>query len=176
MSAPMDLTGARFGKLVVIERAGSTKHGQALWALRCDCGGKTTAHTGELRSGRRVACRCGLSKPKHGMRRSRLYTIWGAMKARCSNPKRAAYKDYGGRGIFVCDHWQRFIPFMEWALANGYRDDLEIDRIDNDGPYSPANCRWVTRSINAANKRPAKPLGLRYTAAEISVACSLAGV
>jgi hypothetical protein len=176
MAAKINLTGQRFGKLVALHPVEPNKFGARRWLLQCDCGGQTVAMTGELRAGKRKACRCGLSKPQHGMHKSRLHTIWGAMKARCNNPKRLAYKDYGGRGITVCESWQRFIPFMEWALANGYRDDLEIDRIDNDDQYAPGNCRWVTRAVNAKNKRPAKPIGLRYTSSEIEAACLAAGV
>ena len=176
MTSAIDLTGERFGKLVAVRGAGSTKYGHALWLLKCDCGGETTAHAGELRAGKRRSCKCGLAKPKHGMHKTRLHMIWGAMKARCQNPKRPAFADYGGRGITVRADWQRFIPFMEWALSHGYQDDLEIDRIDNNGSYSPENCHWVTRAVNARNKRPAKPLGLRCTKAELQKACEAADV
>lgn len=98
------------------------------------------------------------------------------MKSRCSNVKKLAYADYGGRGIYVCEDWQQFIPFMQWALTNGYKDTLECDRIDNDGPYSPENCRWVTREENRKNKRPMKKIGMRYTLKEIECACRNAGI
>jgi hypothetical protein len=98
------------------------------------------------------------------------------MKARCQNAKRFGYAEYGGRGIAVCGEWQMFIPFMQWALANGYGDNLEIDRIDVNGNYEPLNCRWVTRHENMMNRRPSKPLGLRYTVREIELACAAIGV
>lgn len=176
MAKPIDITGERFGKLVALQRVGSTKHGAALWRLRCDCGGETTAHVGELRAGRRQACRCGLSKPKHGMHKTRIHRIWSAMKQRCQNVKKIAYQDYGARGIYVCEEWQEFLGFHAWAVANGYRDDLQIDRIDNDGPYCPENCRWVTAAENMKNKRPARPLGLRWTERELRTACLRAQV
>lgn len=90
---------------------------------------------------------------KHGMRKSRLYNIWCAMRYRCKSPKCSGYHNYGGRGITVCSEWQKFIPFMEWALEHGYRDDLTIDRIDNDGNYEPSNCKWSTVKQQNNNKR-----------------------
>ena len=88
---------------------------------------------------------------KHGLYESRLYNIWKHMKSRCNNPKDAKYHNYGGRGVEVCKEWNDFIPFYEWAILNGYQDDLEIDRINNDGNYCPSNCRWVTRKVQCNN-------------------------
>ena len=87
------------------------------------------------------------------MRKSRLYRIWALMKSRCNNIKSSDYKDYGGRGINVCDEWLEFVPFMNWALANGYADDLTLDRKNNDGNYDPGNCQWITRLKQNDNKR-----------------------
>ncbi|MDI6789928.1 MAG: hypothetical protein QME44_04465 [Thermodesulfobacteriota bacterium] len=80
------------------------------------------------------------------------------MKTRCYNDKEPCWKNYGGRGIKVCAEWQEFVPFMKWALANGYRPGLEIDRRDNDGDYSPDNCRFVTTVVNMRNKRNNHPI------------------
>ena len=91
---------------------------------------------------------------KHGGCDTRLYSIWDNLKNRCINPNRKDYKDYGGRGITICDDWLEFIPFRDWSLNNGYADNLEIDRWpNNDGNYEPKNCRWVTHKENCNNRR-----------------------
>ena len=89
---------------------------------------------------------------KHGMSHTRLYDCWKGMKSRCNRKRGICYHRYGGRGITYCKEWEKFEPFMEWALANGYSDDLTLDRIDNDGNYCPENCRWATQKQQAANK------------------------
>jgi len=87
-------------------------------------------------------------------KRSRLYSIWADILKRCQNINSQAYPNYGGRGIKVCDEWSKsFIAFRDWSLSNKYADNLEIDRIDNNGDYCPSNCRWTTRLINSRNKR-----------------------
>lgn len=91
---------------------------------------------------------------KHGKRNTRLYGIWLQMKNRCFNTKTERYKDYGGRGITVCDEWKNdFTKFYDWSISNGYQENLTIDRIDNDGNYEPSNCRWVTVKTQNRNAR-----------------------
>ncbi len=96
----------------------------------------------------------GKKNQQHGMTKERIYRIYRCMKTRCYNPNDSSYKDYGGRGITICDEWNNdFLSFYEWSMKNGYAENLSIDRIDNDGNYEPSNCRWATSQMQADNKR-----------------------
>lgn len=99
---------------------------------------------------------CGCNWIKHGEAGSRLYKIWLNMKERCLNPNESAYKNYGERGITICNEWLKYINFRDWALNNGYKDDLTIDRENNNGNYEPNNCRFVTLIVNNQNRRSIK--------------------
>lgn len=161
MSKIKDLTGQRFGRLVVLERVGSDKNGKACWLCRCDCKKIVVCRGSSLLIGETASCGCLAREAHktHGYAKTRLYRIWSGMKDRCYNSSREHYDCYGGRGITACDEWLHdFAAFRDWALSHGYTDSLTIDRINNDGNYCPDNCRWITMKEQAQNRRPKRTL------------------
>ena len=126
------------------------------------CGNEFRTNTYNVNAGLIKSCGCYKKRrvsevnTKHGLKGTRLYTIWVDIKKRTLNPKNKRYIDYGGRGITICEEWKNdFMPFYDWAMSNGYEENkgLSIDRIDNDGGYSPENCRWTTKTIQTRNQR-----------------------
>lgn len=153
MTRLIEMTDQRFGKWIVLKRAPNYRNGKARWFCRCDCGKEQIVQSGDLRNGHSKGCRiCQINRrnTKHGKKGTRLYHIWRNMIQRCENPNHKAYKDYGGRGIRVYPEWRKdFMVFQRWALKNGYKEDLTIDRIDNDGNYETGNCQFITKSENS---------------------------
>lgn len=164
-----DLTGERFGRLVVLSRSddhithGGRKH--VCWLCQCDCGNTTIVQAGMLLSGNTKSCGClhietvRANTKTHGGSKDRLYKVFHRMIARCYNINSQDYMYYGGRGITVADEWKNdYQAFKSWAYENGYDEtakygECTIDRIDVNGNYEPANCRWVDMSVQCHNRR-----------------------
>ena len=157
MSRLIDLAGQRFGRLLVIEAAGRNRSGGVIWACSCDCGGSVAVCSDGLRHGGTDSCGClrgerlKSAATKHGQHGTGAHTSWMSMRQRCLNPKNPAFKDYGGRGISICDQWDSFEVFFSdmGARPNG----MELDRRDVNGNYEPGNCRWATQLDQHRNQR-----------------------
>ena len=162
MFEPMNLHGKKFGRWTVLDFAGIENH-KSKWLCECECGTKRIVRQTNLIQGISKSCGCykrdrtAESHTTHGKRHTRLYNIYHGMKARCYNENEAKYEIYGARGITICDEWLNkehgFENFYEWAINNGYSDDLSIDRIYVNGNYEPSNCRWATAKEQALNTR-----------------------
>lgn len=165
MTKAKDITGIKFNRLTAIEldhiniRNHGTEH---FWKFKCDCGCIKVINKNAVMSGHIQSCGClhkertSKAKSKHCLSNSRIYNIWSFMKNRCFNKRSSRYKDWGGRGITIYKEWLDFNCFYDWAIVNGYSDNLTIDRIDVNGNYEPNNCRWVTPKEQARNTRKNK--------------------
>lgn len=159
MSKRLQLEGRCFGRLKVIKEHGVNKDGKTVWECECECGNRTFSIGSNLKSGKSQSCGClkneVVSKRmiKHGMAGKRIYRTWQNMKRRCYDEKSKDYKNYGARGISICQEWiDNFQTFYDWAMDNGYCDNLTIERKDVNSNYCPENCCWIPLSEQTKNK------------------------
>ena len=158
----IDMSGKKYNFLLGIERVILPRR-ETMWKFLCDCGNETIANGSHVRKGKIMSCGCYVLKVnsermknnlfglKHGLTTHPLRAIRKSMIDRCYNPKNKFYKNYGKRGVMVCDSWLNSLEeFHEWALSNGWVKGLSIDRIDNNGNYTPQNCHWITISENSS--------------------------
>lgn len=179
----VDITGTRYGRLVAIKYAGQNKYKQFLWKCVCDCGAEVIVSASHLNNCYVKSCGClrrdesRQRKTIHGHRYERAYGIWKHMLKRCYNQEDGGYDYYGKRGIRVCDEWQNsYESFRDWSLANRYADDLSLDRIDNDGNYTPENCRWVDHYTQMNNTRRSRHISYKNISHTISEWSRILGV
>lgn len=158
-----NLVGQTFGRLTVLEYSHKDRYGAHHWKCLCECGNITYPTTYRLSHNKTKSCGClhneiiSNTQKKHGLYKTRLYSIYDSMKQRCLNKNSRQYKHYGLRGIIICNEWlKNFINFYNWSIGNGYEDNLTLDRINVNGNYEPNNCRWITQKEQARNTRKNK--------------------
>lgn len=154
-----DITGNKYGKLTVTGFSHRNKNYRYYWKCKCDCGNEKIVERSQLKNEKTKSCGCLVKERAteanitHGMSGTKIYKIWYGMKTRCYNSVSPKYKNYGARGIEICDEWlNSFETFYIWSMDNGYKEGLTIDRIDVNGNYEPSNCRWVDNKVQANNK------------------------
>lgn len=149
-----DLTNQTFNGVLVLRDAGRSNHGTSKWLCKCKCGNEFIVIGNNLVRGITKSCGCLHIKvmTKHGDCRNRFYNIWVGMRQRCNNPKASKYKNYGGRGIKVCERWKTYSLF-KLDMFPAYREGLTIDRINCEADYTPENCKWSTYTEQNRNLR-----------------------
>ena len=162
----VDLSRQKFGRLTPIRETNIIKHRTICWLCICDCGTESIVRRDSLQGGQTKSCGCSHKDhpiwKKHGMYESKIFKIWTSMKQRCLNPKDQSYKNYGGRGINVCERWKN--SFENFYSDMGSRPDgMSLDRIDNEKGYSSENCRWATRAQQRKNSRPSTGIHAQKT-------------
>lgn len=158
MTKPVDITNQRFGRLVAIRHVGNDVRSKRIWLCQCDCKNEKHIRAGDLRSGKTKSCGClqienGSFRSTHGQTGTPEYLAWAGMLTRCNNPKSSNFEYYGGRGIKVCERWLQYENFFA-DMGQKPTPTHTLDRINVDGNYEPANCRWATKKEQAKNKRP----------------------
>lgn len=179
----IDLKGQKFERLTALYRLHNYHKKGTHWLCVCDCGNLTEVQGGHLREGRIKSCGCLRNETtikrstKHGYKHTRLYSIWQHMKYRCCNKNGKDYKNYGGRGIAVCSDWlDNFMSFYNWSMANGYDNNLTIDRIDNGKGYEPNNCRWVDMKQQSRNTRQNRNITINGVTRCLAEWCEILGL
>lgn len=180
MTAFNDLTGQRYGRLVALSRESPIGE-KARWFCRCDCGAQRVVLAVNLRQGRTQSCGCynqeqrskrrrahGQSGNCEGMHRSRLYVVWSGMQQRCHNSNNPSHRNYGARGIVVCERWRSSFEAFRDDMGEPPSSGASIERVNNDGPYSPENCRWADAKTQCRNRR--KTLRINYRGITASIA------
>lgn len=160
---PKDLTGHISGRLTVLRSEGRDTRGILLWRCRCECGTECVKRGADLAYSKVKSCGCGHrgGKITHGQSDSPLYTRWLNMRQRTSNPNRADYARYGGRGVTVCAEWRESFEAFAHDMGPGFSPDLTLERVDNTRGYEPGNCRWATHVEQNRNRRSSRLLEFR---------------
>lgn len=157
------IIGKKFGKLTVLDKHRPAKTTKGTdWLCLCDCGNKSWVYRGKLVTGHTTSCGCK-NKKLNGDSKTKLYKVWWGMKERCYNENSPSFKNYGKKGIQINNEWLKdFLNFQNWALTNGYQEDLTIERVDPNGNYEPENCEWITLSENVKRSNILSPKHIKY--------------